>query len=484
MNDLSTQNDLRSLFWRFVDTVRDYPLVSVSFGLYFMWTIILLQSPALYLGSAPFREEFVPVGSTILLSGAATYFVFAGARRLLNRLSCRRAFSVVHLLVLLLGVLCLVGWPVIPNDQTLSQLVMYVFGSCLVGVGTSAFCLEVGRVFRILGPKRVLCHGTLSLCGGSVLALLLTLLPPFGAVVVLLATPFAMVYCLRRSMQAFASKDLFVGEQKTPRYIPSGFLVVSLLHGLALGAMYALLLGAPDSSQLLTSLPAFIVATILLFLTALLNKMDFNQLIFRLGIPFMAAGFFFIAIAPNLFFLGGACLHLGYCYLYLIMCCLCSYLGRVHGLSSHWVIGLGTGCLLVGQLIGETLGDYLAADYTVPFATAVAFCLLLGALIMTGNNIAYGWGAIRPGADEYLSAAMNRACNELAGEFRLSKRETDVLTLLVRGRTRRFVSEQLNVSEETVKSHTGNIYSKLLIHSHSELMNLVEDRAAKASSGE
>jgi DNA-binding CsgD family transcriptional regulator len=191
----------------------------------------------------------------------------------------------------------------------------------------------------------------------------------------------------------------------------------------------------------------------------------------------MATGFFLIAIYPQSLVVGGALSHLGYCYLYLIMCCLCSYLARVHKLSSHWVIGLGTGCLLLGQFVGQSMGAQFSGADAVAFATTMAFVILLAGLIMTGSNIAFSWGTMKPGTDELLSSSVHRACNEVAAEAHLSKRELDVLVLLVRGRTRRYVSEQLNVSEETVKSHTGNIYIKLGVHSHSELVNLIENHA-------
>jgi NarL family two-component system response regulator LiaR len=43
----------------------------------------------------------------------------------------------------------------------------------------------------------------------------------------------------------------------------------------------------------------------------------------------------------------------------------------------------------------------------------------------------------------------------------LSPRETDVLTLLARGRSNKEIATQLSISEETVKTHVSNILSKL-----------------------
>jgi DNA-binding NarL/FixJ family response regulator len=43
----------------------------------------------------------------------------------------------------------------------------------------------------------------------------------------------------------------------------------------------------------------------------------------------------------------------------------------------------------------------------------------------------------------------------------LSEREKDVLHQLAHGRTNREIAQTLHVSEETVKTHVGNILSKL-----------------------
>ena len=43
----------------------------------------------------------------------------------------------------------------------------------------------------------------------------------------------------------------------------------------------------------------------------------------------------------------------------------------------------------------------------------------------------------------------------------LTERETEVLHQLAHGRTNRAIAQQLTISEETVKSHVGNILTKL-----------------------
>lgn len=53
-------------------------------------------------------------------------------------------------------------------------------------------------------------------------------------------------------------------------------------------------------------------------------------------------------------------------------------------------------------------------------------------------------------------------------------REAEVFAMLARGRDRAYIEEALVVSRNTVKAHVKHVYAKLGIHSHQELLDLVE----------
>ena len=48
---------------------------------------------------------------------------------------------------------------------------------------------------------------------------------------------------------------------------------------------------------------------------------------------------------------------------------------------------------------------------------------------------------------------------------------------MVRGYSRKAIADELSLAEETVKTHTGRIYQKFLVHSKQELINAAEQRA-------
>ena len=57
--------------------------------------------------------------------------------------------------------------------------------------------------------------------------------------------------------------------------------------------------------------------------------------------------------------------------------------------------------------------------------------------------------------------------------FSLSKREADVLRLIVEGRSNSEISERLGVSVSTVKKHVYSIFNKAGVYSRTQLLSLV-----------
>lgn len=59
-----------------------------------------------------------------------------------------------------------------------------------------------------------------------------------------------------------------------------------------------------------------------------------------------------------------------------------------------------------------------------------------------------------------------------ADEFRLTEREQEILSFLVKGHTYKRIAHELNVSYATVNKHVSNVYVKLRVHSVNEAVAL------------
>lgn len=92
----------------------------------------------------------------------------------------------------------------------------------------------------------------------------------------------------------------------------------------------------------------------------------------------------------------------------------------------------------------------------------------------TGPSIGTGAVPVPMPAARTPEEAFAARCEAIASEFSLTPREAEVFAMLARGRDRAYIEEALVVSRNTVKAHVKHVYAKLGIHSHQELLDLVE----------
>lgn len=77
--------------------------------------------------------------------------------------------------------------------------------------------------------------------------------------------------------------------------------------------------------------------------------------------------------------------------------------------------------------------------------------------------------------ERQLQAYQEQRVATVAAAGGLSPRESEVFSLIARGRSVPFIAEQLVLSENTVNSHVRRIYRKLGVNSKQEVLDLLED---------
>lgn len=107
--------------------------------------------------------------------------------------------------------------------------------------------------------------------------------------------------------------------------------------------------------------------------------------------------------------------------------------------------------------------------------------IALGCLVLVGCvaivMLSHGRASGPIGSAAEAPDARAVACERLAQKARLTEREAEVFELLARGYTLPGVSDALNISLNTVRSHSKSIYRKLGTNSKQELIALVEREA-------
>ena len=489
---INEQRERSLVLHRLAESIAARPFLLAALTLYWTWVNMAFQGP-LFFPSATlpsgllFPSWIGPVGVS-----AVAYFALSVWFKRTNVVFRQRWYIGAIAVIMACGALLSYAWIEL-CDATLGQtlgVALYALGSLGIGLGTACLLIEWGRVFGYLGPREVLFHGIVAMLLSALLICLLSFLPlAFGQILfVMIPAPLSM--CWYRAMRSFPRKTLFDHGMNAALRTPHKFLVTALLHGLALGVLLgSTVMQADESNTILLNALSFVVAALLLLLTAVFVKMDFNHLIYQVGFGIMATGALLIALFGGIPALGQSVQFVGFCYVHLIMWGLCAYLTKTFDLPATWVVALPTCCLMLGQLIGGSTTSMLiqqegAGYWMQVMATVVSFVLLMSALLMMSNrNLTTGWGIAQPGSTAHSDDSLDAAVQVIVAESSITPREADTLALLARGRNRKHISEELVVSEETVKSHASSIYHKLGVHTQQELLDLVEARAATLRGG-
>jgi DNA-binding CsgD family transcriptional regulator len=137
--------------------------------------------------------------------------------------------------------------------------------------------------------------------------------------------------------------------------------------------------------------------------------------------------------------------------------------------------------IIVGAFIGRTTNRLALTDpLIVSFITIGLLLIFIGYTFVILKRFSFSATISNLEPDtavvmRNLTAQMlEKRSAEIATEYSLTPRETEVLALLARGRSGRYIKDVLLVSHNTVKAHVKHIYQKLDIHTHQELIDIIE----------
>lgn len=219
----------------------------------------------------------------------------------------------------------------------------------------------------------------------------------------------------------------------------------------------------------------------------------------RVVMPVLAAMLVFLPFLSERYNLVFSMLLLGsYYFVALLITYLIAEAAQTRKVSPYVLMGVAMGvarvCLAVALLSGYAAGVAGGgpgdeAEHTMRYLVIIvvvlyALCMALvffsrdrkrrraeEASADAPNESAVGTDSVSvPEIDSTLDAC----CASVAREGGLTEREAEILVYLARGRTKAYIADALFVTENTVRSHVRNIYSKLDVHTRQELLDLLE----------
>lgn len=211
------------------------------------------------------------------------------------------------------------------------------------------------------------------------------------------------------------------------------------------------------------------------------KRFSFNAMS-RFLLPLMVAGFLsFLVFDREDAFIMFVLLGAGYWCLQMLICiALCD---AVNGLrlpavrSFALLYGLMQIAILAAKPLGQQLSELLRAassGLALIVSTAVLIVVVLAMYLLRDGAPAVRATHSNGGRDQLGSAQLD----EMAREFGLSPRETEVFQLLARGRSLPVIMKELTIAKGTAQTHVRHVYEKTNVHTKQELIDLIEDRLA------
>ncbi|ACV21617.1 two component system sensor kinase SsrB [Slackia heliotrinireducens] len=179
-----------------------------------------------------------------------------------------------------------------------------------------------------------------------------------------------------------------------------------------------------------------------------------------------------------------------------VYCCLLFFVVYQRRISAMIVVGIGVGFYQAFSAAGWAVGAYLLPMISSSMVTqgifvGLSFLTLFAAFMIFSEKEFKQLYEERVEGQTPLSDLLkkridssvaiethrgkfNIAIDFIADEFKLSRREKDVLRYLAMGYGSSKVADEMGISWNTVRTHTRNLYGKLDVHSKDDLMALVD----------
>ncbi|MEG2933314.1 MAG: helix-turn-helix transcriptional regulator [Gordonibacter sp.] len=432
----------------------------------------------------------------------------------------RDASSVVGVAVFIALALWAVRKPASINDRTLATVSMvgFAFSFALIVMGIyrmEPLLLLAGSCLRSMSTRWFVVMAGMSLCTLDKRACMLTVAGAFllsyavrlplaalGEVplmLVIMVLPFVM-YALCRSLALQVLQDVRAATPpaeasitQPASYLPFAHNLFIAIFAFRIAYGLALTFGSVEGNPPQTFLAA--APLLVVFAAAFLPRMPKADVLYQAAALFVVAGFLAVIVqtghgetwlpsaANGLLYAGSECFDA------LVWLSLAS-IGARNRTNALAVIAWGRAASSAGLLLGATIGHGVnAADNSLVVALSIAAVLLVFVAVNLTVLKGFGFQATIDGvqsaqpvmAPPPAAVGLSDKCAVVAGEGRLTPRETEILALLAHGRNGPFIQENLVLSRNTVKTHVANIYAKLGVHSQQELIDLVEQVEVRAS---
>ena len=271
------------------------------------------------------------------------------------------------------------------------------------------------------------------------------------------------------------------------RTLSTRMLAGALIFGLAAGFVETY---RSDPGSLSTPTLPYAMFIVALFCGGVLETLrasgerDTFSASYRIAFTLMLAGFLFAPVLVDVDITGDAIVLAGYLGLCAAFASLFCASAQLEGTSCALAFAQGFAVLYDGEALGIILANGLDAANslnTTPYAAMAAAGLAMVCayvFLFTERDFSALSRVVDAAVDN--TEDVKKAIAQAAA---LSARETEVLSLALRGRTNERIAQELFIAKSTVDTHLRRIYGKCGVHSRQELIDLGELESQALLSG-
>ncbi|HBT95884.1 MAG TPA: LuxR family transcriptional regulator, partial [Coriobacteriia bacterium] len=414
------------------------------------------------------------------------------------------------------------------------SFVLFWSGTILTGAGTAVVGLKYGEMYGGLAPRRVLLYMSLSQLVVVFIYFVVVASPRWAPVVGGPSFVSISAFCLLPVLAAYLAKPTrclhgatgragVIGDDQAPephdarrteysenmKVVPRVFwrlvaltfllsFVASMMRG-AVVDYHALAITFEGSNILMLLRFPLAVIFIVIALHVNAQKMNFGKLYSLVAIILGVM----IACVPIFGQLNSELSILTYfaaMVLEFVMWCLLAFIVFQKKTSPVFIFGFGRGVFMLGSAVGWWFGAQMLprvaaiANEFAFYIICAGVVLVLSIVLFSERNFERLFSPISEnelsleellepeliheksdGKSEEKRGRFSKSIEHLAEQGRLSARETEVFRYLAIGHGSSYIAEQLQVSWNTARTHTHNVYVKLNVHSRQQLISLIDE---------
>ena len=493
-------------------------LVDFGFALYWLAVVALFQGDIFFTDSSALGISSVDASRTtfmISITVVSITLLFLAIDQLISQ--TKRSYKTLALLGVIGFMLGLLATQ-LALLKILPVVVMLMASGILTGMGTGAFTTAWFNYLGTQSPTKTAQIIPLSFAFAYGAHFALSALHSNVALILTFIAPLISYFFFVNARAEESLLDRFVGdpgELKTKAYTQALSMLwlpvlTNAILAFCFGFMWQYLL---DSNATVyqgrhESLIGQLIGALLIFILAryLRKYVNVDEILKRILVLFFVV--FLLAplvlnLQPSLM---SSLIGLGYSLFDIVvwyLLAVCAFDTRTDGgILTGFARALTIGAMAIGSVSGISMQNMQLYNYQSARLIVLAFCVLYAIYVISRRftkdrdlldqfkNLFDYQGDKDLEIDEELEEPYTENLFEevekedeenpyelKAVEYGLTRRETEIFAYLAQGRTAKFISDELFISNNTVRTHTQRIYDKLYIHSKQELIDLAQEWA-------